>query len=616
MISAERMKQMSCGIQLWRLVRAATCVALVGTWFMTPSSHAQILGELRDYIVPDTDAQGRRTELRGDRARTLPNGMIELEGMTAKTFRGDEPDMIIEASRCVFDRNNKVAISDGELSVKTADGRFSIRGRGFRWLQSESRLTISNNVEAVVRTGLLNIGQSTNTTPSTPVAGSATSAGDPATADGTKPEYIEIRSEQFEYVADSARFRGNVRASQGDATLHCGIVTARFARETGQVDRVEAEQNVVFDRDELHAEADRAIFVAKEDRVRLAGNASWRTGDRSGSGDTIVIDNQSRGFRVEGGAIVTLRPESMLPLDWFAASGDTNSPPKALTISSDLLESHPREAVFSGNVRVSDGQGSGFACGVMTNYFSEDASELTRIVAGGGVEFSQGETRAAGERAVYSVEEKRVSLIGQPRWTFPQGDGRSDRLTIHPETKQIEADGNVVMKLETAADWIEIPTPALSPSNQASPSDAAVTNRVIQVMADELYYKPGSAIFLNSVRVFDPQTADRTMRSELLAAFFSADNKLDELIAERDVVIQQNEMVASGGKAIYRVPKGTIELHGGSDRAKPEVRTSGRKYSADRFVIDRSKQLFRMMGHWRVEMDSGAARAAFKARRD
>jgi hypothetical protein len=43
-----------------------------------------------------------------------------------------------------------VANSPGHLQVQTGDGKFRVEGDGFLWRQSDSFLTISNNVRTVV----------------------------------------------------------------------------------------------------------------------------------------------------------------------------------------------------------------------------------------------------------------------------------------------------------------------------------------------------------------------------------------------------------------------------------------------------------------------------------
>lgn len=54
------------------------------------------------------------------------------------------------APECIYDTFKSAANSPGHLQVWTGDGRFRVEGDGFLWRQSESFLTISNNVRTVI----------------------------------------------------------------------------------------------------------------------------------------------------------------------------------------------------------------------------------------------------------------------------------------------------------------------------------------------------------------------------------------------------------------------------------------------------------------------------------
>lgn len=579
-------------------------------------AQVSLKGQLSDFVFPNTDDEGRKTVLKGT-AKTLPDGVIELSPMVAETYRGEELDMTIQAPHCLFNPRTKIAYSAGDLSVRTANERFAISGKGFRWQQTDSRLFISNQVHAVVRKALLD---SQSIAPraaasATAVPAVASPKGDTNSATETNQmDVIEIVSDRFDLQAALAQFRGNVKARQSEGKLDCGILRVHFREAGGQLDRVEAENNVQFERGDVQARGDRAVYAARDGQVSIHGNTAWRLADREGSSQVLHIDDKTRTLRAEREVRVALQPQKMLPLKWFSSSDPTNGPsqpPQPIAISADLLTYNPAAAVFSGNVRVEDSQGSSLSCGVMTNRFSANDGQLIEISAVENVEFRQGAAFARSERALYTAAANQVILTGQPVWRFAQGDGRSGRLVLHPDSQQIEADEQVTMRLLQADQALALDFP--NPSGVSGPGQGGgATNaapRYVEVSARELYYKPGSAIFLHQIRVVDPVATDRNLKCEVLAAFFGGGkNKLDQLIAEQNVEIQQGVTRAYGSKAVQWIPRGTIELTGDSRSGRPVLIGPERKFVADRFLFDRKNNQFRMIGHYQIEM----ARTAFR----
>lgn len=595
-------------------------------------------GQLSDFVFPDTDDKGRETVLRGGKAKTLPNGMVELTPVTAEQFKDGKLDVTIEAAHCLFDSQNKVAFSDGKLSVKTADGRFLIEGRGFRWLQGESRLRISNEVHAVVRRSFAsgNLGLQGGATPvkearASQLGGSPEAkagagaeglagAGKEALSQAGGPagpkvdsqpsqEPIDIVSDEFEFDSEVAVFRRNVRAKQTDGLLQSGLLSVHFAKGGGSVERVEAGQNVYLQQKELESRADRAVYTVATEVVVLTGNASWKAGDREGTGQVITVHSKTGQLEAERDVTVKLKSENVIPLSWFSEGGAKNRVAAAtpqgagseggrLTISADRLEYKPEAAEFRGSVRVADSGGAELTCGLMRNYFTGGGKGLSRIVAEEDVQFKQNDNWVKGTRADYDAEKKTVVLTGDPHWRFDQGTGRSKRMSVWPEEKRMEAEGEVAVRLAaTASGELQLPIGG----------QTELTNRFVDVFSDELYYRPGSAIFLNRVRVVELATVERTIRSAVLAAFFGGPGgKLDQLVAEEDVVIEQGTTKARGTKMVYWVGKGWMELTGSKTAGPPEIFTPEQRFRSERFVFDRTQNLFRMTGNYRLEIDRKA----------
>ncbi len=59
---------------------------------------------------------------------------------------GTATNFVIEAPKCLIDPARKLASSDGRIVVSRMDGSFLMTGTGFEWRQSDSFLTISNEI--------------------------------------------------------------------------------------------------------------------------------------------------------------------------------------------------------------------------------------------------------------------------------------------------------------------------------------------------------------------------------------------------------------------------------------------------------------------------------------
>jgi hypothetical protein len=175
--------------------------------------------------------------LRGKDVRPGGQGIVQITGMQAETYRGQEKDMIVEAPECRFDTKANVASSGGALSIRTADGRFSIQGEGFQWQMGDSRqnskLMISNQVQSLVRKRGMSV-KAAGSGASSGAAGNATAM------ETSTNDWIRITSRQFEYQSDRATFRGEVRVEDPEGNLTAEVLIVVFRDESGVLERIEA----------------------------------------------------------------------------------------------------------------------------------------------------------------------------------------------------------------------------------------------------------------------------------------------------------------------------------------------------------------------------------------
>jgi lipopolysaccharide export system protein LptA len=600
--------------RVWLVLALIWCAGVIFSPDFRIEAQTALRGQAKDFVTSARDDKGKTTAvLKGKTFKQLANGLVEIEGMLVETFRDERKYMTVEAPRCLYDLRSNIAFSSGELIVRTVEDQFSIRGEGFRWQQDDSRLVISNRVHTVIQKPSFSDQFSLEKPPTNKP---------PATPNAPKPgqtnalplagQTIEIDSDQFDYRSNIAIFRGHVRANDPEGNLTCGILKVIFEAAGGKAEKIEAEEEVVFEQNEIRASGQKAVYTLKDKVVTFTGNPSWKIGDKEGSGEVIVVDNIAKSFRVERRVSVKLLPDKMMTLDWLSPRTTTNALPQAiqpLTILADELNYRTNLAVFRGSVQISDARGGTLTCGILTNIFAGPEGKLVELVADQNVEFKQNATMARGDRAIYRVADQIVTLTGNPTWKIDQGEGKADVLIISTTNRTIRAERNVTMKLFNQT----VSSLDLSFSkSQSSTNSQTQASRDIEISADELHFKSGSAIFLNSVRLSDAQNAERELTCEVLAAFFvDPDNKLDQIVAEEKVFIRQGGLQGSGNKVVYWVAKGFMELSG-----NPQVSTPSRKFKADKFIMDRANDTFRMKGNYRIELERGALNDATQFIRD
>ena len=132
-------------------------------------------------------------------------------------------------------------------------------------------------------------------------AGAQERAGESARDPGSRP--IDVAADRLS--ADSARnivtFEGNVVARQADVTLYADRIQAGYSRESGSIDRIEAEGNVRFLQEGREAGAARATFHNLEQRIVLSGGATLRQGQNTVQGETLTIFLRENRSVVTGG---------------------------------------------------------------------------------------------------------------------------------------------------------------------------------------------------------------------------------------------------------------------------------------------------------------------------
>ena len=135
-------------------------LAAGAVWLAAAASgvRAQQGGRATDFTITEYyEAPHQRqvkTILSGADALPQPGGRLVVRQLKLQTFALDgKPEMVVTAPECTYDTLGGTARSAGPLELQTGDGQFRVTGVGFLWRQTNSLLTISNQVRTVIENG-------------------------------------------------------------------------------------------------------------------------------------------------------------------------------------------------------------------------------------------------------------------------------------------------------------------------------------------------------------------------------------------------------------------------------------------------------------------------------
>jgi lipopolysaccharide export system protein LptA len=506
---------------LWLLVSVLGTLLLLSTDAQVP-----VTGKGKNFVAPITDAQGRKTVLRGKDFRPAGQGLVEITGMKAETFRGQEKDMTVEAAQCRFDPKANVATSPGPLSIRTADDRFSIEGETFRWQLGDSRinskLVISNRVHSLVRKRLIGTGPIPSASAPGKGAASGTNAGAslPQAVTGSTNGVIDITADQFEYQSESAIYRGQVRVHEAEGDLTCELLTVLFHGETSALERIEAEGGVILQQGTTRTIADKAVYTVGQDQelVEFVGNALWQDGERQGSGERVTFDRRTRTLRAEQRAYLRL-PRAVLGGGSLVATAPGASAATRTNAPSAFVE------VFSDQMTIQLAPGTG---------------PIQQIIAEKNVLIvdPDQEGKALADRATYQESTGILELTGSPLMETERRLINGKILRFDRATRVFTAGPDSYVKLPfQAVAQLGIFSP---PADRARVTPAVgTTNQFIEVWASQFEYHTNLLRFIGDVRAnfLQADQARGQLTCGSLTILYGA--QLESLLAEQNVELEQ-----------------------------------------------------------------------------
>lgn len=184
---------------------------------------------------------------------------------------------------------------------------------------------------------------------------------------------------------------------------------------------------------------------------------------------------------------------------------------------------------------------------------------LKSVTAEHNVAMSYSGIQATGQVAVYSASTGLATITGAPAWRAEQRQGRGDELVIDRSNRVFQVNGHA---------WLRMPAGSmgsggfLSSSNNPAVHGPAATNRFIDVLCDNYEFRTNWAVFRKNVRLSEIVTnhIGGSLTCRTMTASFIGTNQLQQLVAEDNVVIREEEKKFTGGKAVFTGTNGVMDL--------------------------------------------------------
>lgn len=102
------------------------------------------------FRVPEYDESNNlKSQLFGDFAKVLPDGVIEITGLKIEFYQDGEVGMTVTAPNCRYDQ--KGGRAESESDVRIARENMVVTGVGFQWVGKDEQFKILNKAKVVLK---------------------------------------------------------------------------------------------------------------------------------------------------------------------------------------------------------------------------------------------------------------------------------------------------------------------------------------------------------------------------------------------------------------------------------------------------------------------------------
>ena len=490
-----------------------------------------------------TNSTKMKSLLEGASALPQPGGRLLVTDAKYQRFStNNEVELSVEAPQGLYD-GQKTISSSGPLHMQVANGKFSIEGEGFLYVQTNSTLLVSNRVHTILHPA---------------------SRGPQTTATNTNAPGINIFSDQFEYAETNGLgvYQGHVRVAGTNLTATAGRLTILLVADERRLKTLTATQNVVVDYEKIHATGDQAVYSADTGLIQMTGQPTWRLEDRTGSGDVLVFDRTNQVLHANGHARLEM-PARNLGQSSFLSQSTSNSA-TSLASTNHFVEIvcasydlRTNLTVFRDQVKVTDRLGDqtrgGMTCGLMTLTFT-GTNEFQKMVAEHQVVITQQDRQFTSEKAEYTGADGLLSLDGNPAWRAGNREGKGDEMRVKLAQEEMLVRGNAYMRFPAAelgrAAFTALGTPVRDKLKGA-------TNEFAEVFSTEYLLTPAASLFRDHVRIEHPQITETCQELTMLS--LPELGKAGRLVIAEPVVVF--DLVDDKGRAFHGTGDKAVFTH-------------------------------------------------------
>jgi lipopolysaccharide transport protein LptA len=239
---------------------------------------------------------------------------------------------------------------------------------------------------------------------------------------GPTPRAVQVEAArlQVDDRTQVAVYTGQVVARRDGTTLRCDTLTVHYDGAR-QVTRMQAEGHVEATEGQRWARGDTADYDNRTGLLVVRGNPSARQGNREVDGDEVRV--------VTGQELVDiLQPRTRV------------KGPDAIAIDAQrlTLDDQSSRATWRGDVRARRGTLT-VRCPELTAFYDAQG-EVQRLEGRGGVEATDKDRWARGQRMAYDVASGRLEVTGQPQARQGTSRMRGSRVTFFREKDLIEVE--------------------------------------------------------------------------------------------------------------------------------------------------------------------------------
>jgi lipopolysaccharide transport protein LptA len=599
-----------------------------------------------------------RSLLKGQEAKPTGKDTVAISGLRIECYdREGKTNTVVSTSECSYEISKKTVFSEAPLRLSQTDGSMSIQGKGFSWSHSNSILVISNQVSSEF-SGLDVSGFATNNLTSSSNKVRVTSNQFTFSQKENNVQYLgnvnvseegtRLRCDKLQFISAGASNGFEQVIGEGNARIDVDKPDQKFSASGDQFVYVRTQNelaisgNVLWRGEAQKGSANYVTLRQNGKELSAAGNVQLE-----------LDKNQLKESGMIGVPMALSGSQNTGTLT--ARSDNLNSISNRITLFGNVWVQDGDASLYCDSLHIyfRETPGAAEEKTEKTIPSGSQEREIEWIEATGNVKISQKDHRLETQKAVYKMADSTAIFEEHTSWSSDRLTGESDQLFMWAEPRSAQAIGNVkvivpgegkIQPLELFGPQAETNSVSSTLSSECTVKTQAPELRInsprmnvdekqinffdkvsveIQSKEADFTHMTMSQLLLNfedkkteeteTTKYLDnivatgkvhiiqttsgPERKTQQMKSETMKV------QLDEktgavvnVVAEQDVIMEQEDVVASGKKAVFDTATQLLELTGYPVAKMPR----GTLY-ADKMIWDRKANVFKGVSNFRID---------------